>query len=82
MDHLRALTRLTGQCVVAAVHDLEIARLYADRLIIMNNGRIAADGDSAQLLDGPHVPTVFGVERSGTAWRPVEVRREDPRSSR
>jgi iron complex transport system ATP-binding protein len=82
MDYLRALTRRTGQCVVAAVHDLEIARLYADRLIIMDKGRIAADGDPVQLLEGPYVPAVFGIERSGAGWRPIEVRREDPRSLR
>ena len=82
MDYLRALTRRTGQCVVAAVHDLEIARLYADRLIIMSRGAVAADGGAAELLDGPHIPEVFGVERSQGGWRPVEVRREDPRSLR
>jgi iron complex transport system ATP-binding protein len=80
MDYLRALTRRTGQCVVAAIHDLEVARLYADRLIIMNKGRIAAEGNPTQVLDGPHIPAVFGVERSGAGWRPLEVRREDPRS--
>lgn len=82
MDYLRALTRRTGQCVVAAVHDLEIARIYADRLIIMNKGRIVGDGDPIQLLEGPHIPAVFGIERSRDGWRPVEIRREDPQSSR
>jgi iron complex transport system ATP-binding protein len=82
MDYLRALTRRTGQCVVAAVHDLEIARRYADRLLIMSKGRIAADGDPVQLLEGPHIPAVFGIERSGAGWRPTEVRPEDPQSLR
>jgi iron complex transport system ATP-binding protein len=82
MDYLRWLTRRTGQCVVAAVHDLEIARLYADRLIIMSKGRIAADGDPEALLSGPNIPAVFGIERSGAGWRPTHIKREDPRSSR
>jgi iron complex transport system ATP-binding protein len=81
MDYLRRLTRRTGQCVVAAVHDLELARTFADRLILMDKGQIAADGDPTELLDGPHIPAVFGVERSESGWRPAEVKREDPRSS-
>jgi len=81
MSYLRGLTRRTEQCVVAAVHDLEIARLYADRLIIMNKGKVVADGNPALLLDGPHVPAVFGVERSEGGWRPVEVKPEDRQSS-
>ena len=82
MGYLRRLTRRTGKCVVMAVHDLEMARLYADRLIIMNKGKVAADGNPALLLDGPHIPAIFGVERSEGGWRPAEIRPEDRRSSR
>ena len=81
MDHLRALTRETGCAALVAIHDLELARTYADRLIILAGGWIAADGDPQALLDGPYIPDIFGIERVGAGWRPV-IRPADPRSSR
>jgi iron complex transport system ATP-binding protein len=81
MDYLRALTRRTGQTIVAAVHDLEIARTYADRLIIMSEGRVAADGIPDELLEGQHIPAVFGVERGESGWRLVAVKPADRQSS-
>jgi iron complex transport system ATP-binding protein len=71
MDYLRSRARRGDRAVLMAVHDLETARLYADRLIIMDGGRIAADGAPEVLLLGPHIPAVFGVERVESAWRPA-----------
>ena len=71
MDHLRLLTRQSGQAALVALHDLGLAELYADRLIVMEEGRVAADGDPGELLDGPVIPSVFGVKRSDGRWRPV-----------
>ncbi len=71
MTYLRTRAREKGQAVLVAVHDLELARDFADRLIIMNSGRIEADGDPHSLLEGPIIPLVFGIERSGGRWRPL-----------
>lgn len=71
MDYLCALVRERRRAVLLAVHDLELARIYADRLIIMDKGRIAADGDPRELLGGPHVPAIFGIERRDGGWRPA-----------
>ncbi|MGS1017709.1 ABC transporter ATP-binding protein [Allosphingosinicella humi] len=71
MDYLRALAHSKGRAVLLAVHDLELVRLYADRLVIMERGRIAADGDPSNLLDGPHIPAIFGIERHEGRWRPA-----------
>jgi len=79
MDHLRALVRRSGQTALLAVHDLELARHYADRLIVVDKGRVAADGEPAALLDGALIPAIFGIERKGGRWRPA--RPEDRRSS-
>jgi iron complex transport system ATP-binding protein len=79
MDHLRLLTRRDGRTALVALHDIEIARLYADRLIVMRDGRIAADGDPASLLEGPLIPDIFGIERVEGRWRPVSPP-EDRRS--
>ena len=71
MDYLRNLARTEGSALLVAMHDLELARIYADRLIIMQDGAIAADGEPAELLDGPHIPAIFGIEKKDGAWRPV-----------
>lgn len=71
MDRLRAIARSDGRALLVAMHDLELARIYADRLIIMQDGAVAADGEPAELLDGPHIRSIFGIEKVGGAWRPV-----------
>ena len=71
MEHLQSLVRIGDQALLVAVHDLELARHYADRLIIMERGAIAADGDPAELLAGPDLPRVFGIERREDRWMPV-----------
>jgi len=69
MEHLRGTAR-GGRAVLTAAHDLDLAARYADRLIVMEGGRIHSDGDR-QLLDGPGIAAVFGVERRGGAWQPA-----------
>ena len=71
MDYLRKTAAENGQALLVAVHDLELARNYADRLIIMNGGRIEADGEPLALLRGPDIPRVFGIEEVEGRWRPV-----------
>ena len=71
MDLLRAEAQANGQAVLMAVHDLELARHHADRLIVMSDGRITADGEPDAVLDGPVVPAVFGIERVDGRWMPV-----------
>jgi iron complex transport system ATP-binding protein len=70
MDDLRRRAR-AGQAMLVALHDLDLARIYADRLIIMDGGKVAADGDPRNLLGGPHMPRIFGIERADGGWRPV-----------
>ena len=65
-----------GRAALVAIHDLDAALRYADRILVMNKGRIAAEG-----LDGPHVAAIFGIERANGDWRPVSPS-ADPRSSR
>jgi iron complex transport system ATP-binding protein len=47
LDLLRAESELT---LVAAMHDLTLAAQYADRMVLVDGGRIAADGAPADVL--------------------------------
>ena len=80
MDLLGREARANRQAALVAMHDLELAARYADRLLILDKGRILADGDPEALLAGPEIPRVFGIERGEGGWRPV-IRPADPRSS-
>lgn len=64
---------LAGQhrAAMVALHDLDAAGAHADRLIVMDAGRIAADGPPERILNDPVIAEVFGIRREGGAWRPV-----------
>jgi iron complex transport system ATP-binding protein len=70
MDRLKKLGREPNRAVLMASHDLDLANRFADRIIVMDKGRIVADGGPA-LLDGPDIQAVFGIERRDGAWCPV-----------
>lgn len=53
LDVLRKLVRELGLSVVIVTHDLGVARILADRLIVMKNGCIAEKGLTDQILDDP-----------------------------
>jgi iron complex transport system ATP-binding protein len=80
MERLRTLTRESGRAVLMASHDLELAGRFADRLIVMEQGRAVADG-GPEILDGPDIRVVFGIEKRGSAWWPAATPPEDRRSS-
>lgn len=46
--------------VVAVLHDLNLAARYADRLVMLANGQVQADGNPAELLQPELVEQVYG----------------------
>ena len=61
LARVRALAD-AGRTVVAAVHDLELAARFADRLWVLDRGRLVADGPPADVLRPALLRDVFGVE--------------------
>lgn len=53
LDTLRGLVRELDLAVVIVTHDLGVARLLADRLIVMRHGHIVETGITDQVLDDP-----------------------------
>jgi iron complex transport system ATP-binding protein len=51
-----------GGAVLAIGHDLSLAARFADRIIMMNRGRLVADGTPREVLTAERIATVFGVE--------------------
>ena len=71
MEMLRSEVAGPERAAIVAMHDLDAAGLHADRLLVMHDGQIAADGPPGEVLASAVIPAVFGVERSGGLWRPV-----------
>ncbi|CAM2772458.1 heme ABC transporter ATP-binding protein [Rariglobus hedericola] len=51
-----------GATVLAILHDLNLALAYADQVILLCDGRIAAAGEIATALTPARIREVFGVE--------------------
>jgi iron complex transport system ATP-binding protein len=62
LDLLRELNVRRGRTVVLVLHDLNLAARYADRLIAMRAGRIAAEGTPAEVVTPETVHAVFGLD--------------------
>jgi iron complex transport system ATP-binding protein len=53
----------SGRSVVVVLHDLELAARYCPRVIVMEAGRVVADGPPADILSGGLLSRIFGVKR-------------------
>jgi iron complex transport system ATP-binding protein len=51
-----------GGAVVAVLHDLGLAARYADRLIVLDKGRIVAEGLPREVLTTARLREHFGIE--------------------
>lgn len=50
-----------GLTAVAAIHDLELAARYCDRLVLLSHGRVVAEGPPAAVLSSANIEAAFGV---------------------
>ncbi|WP_245545826.1 ABC transporter ATP-binding protein [Nocardia higoensis] len=50
-----------GRTVVMVLHDLNLAIRYSDRLVVMREGRIVAQGSPAEIIDADLLREVFGL---------------------
>ena len=61
LDRLGALAA-AGKTIVAALHDLDRAAAFADRLWVLAEGTLLADGPPAEVLTPATLRRAFGVE--------------------
>jgi len=61
MKKVRATAATGGVVVVGVVHDLNLAARFADRLLLVNRGRLVASGTSDDVLTPENVREAFGV---------------------
>jgi iron complex transport system ATP-binding protein len=66
---MRRLAQERGLAVLAAVHDLMLAALYCDRLVLMRDGVVIASGLPSEVLTREYVTAAYGID---AAIVPVE----------
>ena len=57
------IQRLNGT-VLSAIHDLNMAALYCDRLYVMEKGHLVLDGTPEEVLTPGNIRRIYGVESS------------------
>jgi cobalamin transport system ATP-binding protein len=64
VEVLSLLTRLTadGLTVLAVLHDLPLAAHFFPRLVLFDEGRVVADGPSAEVLTPERIREVYAVD--------------------
>lgn len=83
---LLQLVREQELTVVAALHDLNHAAMFCDRIAVMQGGRIVAQGTPAKVLEAQRLQEVFGiavdVERDSSGGCFIRYRRPDARPAK
>jgi len=71
---LARLPREEKMLVIAVTHDLNLAAAHADRVLILNDGQLVADGTPAEVINEACLRDVFGVDaviQQNRSARPV-----------
>ncbi len=68
-----------GSTTIVSLHDLGLAARHCTRLLMLNAGRLVADGPPAKVLTPENMAQVFGISAyyghtdQGTVFQPLEV---------
>lgn len=71
-----------GVAVIAVMHDLNLAAMFADRILIMKSGRVVRDGPPNQTITESNVSDVFGVTSAVGVLPPTSIPFSLPHSAR
>jgi iron complex transport system ATP-binding protein len=79
MDLLADLNIREGRTIIAVLHDLHLAARNLPRIVVLDAGRLVADGTPIEALHADRIRDVFGVDPAvmpdGPWSRPTPIRR-------
>jgi iron complex transport system ATP-binding protein len=64
METLLALVRIKNIAAIMAMHDLNMASRYADRVLMLKEGHVYAEGPSVDIFTTENIARVYGVAAS------------------
>ncbi|MGP3968232.1 ABC transporter ATP-binding protein [Streptomyces sp. 6N223] len=59
---IRSVTREEGVTALIAIHDLNHAAHFCDQAVLLDGGRVVADGPPSQSFDAPVLSRVYGLD--------------------
>ncbi len=62
LDLIKNLCLENNLMVVIALHDLNLASQYCDRLILINNGKVHAQGTPVEVINSQNIKEVYGTD--------------------
>lgn len=60
LDHIGRIARERGLICVAVLHDLNLVGALCDRVVVLDRGRVVADGQPIQVIRAATIDAVFG----------------------
>ena len=72
LTELKTINRTMGKTVVVNIHSIALARQFSDRIIALQDGRLAFDGTPAELTDD-----VLRMVYKGDSFLKEEARHEN-----
>jgi iron complex transport system ATP-binding protein len=58
LNHIEALQK-SGVTIVSTMHDITLGAMYAERIVIMQNGKVLLDGPSNTVIHSPQLKLAF-----------------------
>jgi len=62
LGFLKSWVKENNKAMIGVFHDLNMARQFGDKTIVMNDGKIAACGNIGEVLNGDVLNTVYGTD--------------------
>lgn len=62
LDRLQKVSRQSGTIIGLAMHDLNLAAQYADRIVGLNGGHKTASGPPVDVLTAQNLKSMYGIE--------------------
>ncbi len=62
MEIIKRIVRMNGITAIIAIHDLNLASKYADRIVMMKDGKVFAIGSPEEVLTSANIESVYDVK--------------------
>ena len=59
LDLIRALKQQSDKTILLVEHKMDVVRELADRIIVLHNGQLVADGEPAEVIASPIVQQAY-----------------------
>jgi iron complex transport system ATP-binding protein len=58
LDHIEGMQK-SGVTIVSTMHDITLGAMYAERIVIMQHGKVLLDGPANQVIHSTHLKSAF-----------------------